>query len=721
MSHVIVTTAASVTKLIDSPPNILNDAVLNAVLANNPIGPSIVADYNYGFNHAVGNKFFTYGKYVYVNGIPSSTFVNGMPDDVDDLLLQAINTEIVRKDPLADLAEVIKSSVLSAAKMNFLIYEFFQNNAEWGIYIPGEDLLIGQPIEYLATGDFYLVNFDTTEFVVNNIHIELLAHTSTPSAPIMVLDVPINFGPSTQIFNVIYTIGSGIFTESFFWTYAPIAHTYDYLDFGISAILGDVFYPIVPVRLDKVNIVDNPDQVGLYESASNLLRRININLDKFTEDLVNPSDPTALDDVDRGYLLFASDLNSSEPIALNYLYEYFKVLYDTAGVGQQTWIDAINAGISLPGRPTLRNGLHIQDLGIDITLWFNFITMRVVTGLIGGPLPAYDPMVLVPNTGPIDVGNAGLFDISKSLVIGTEIAGTNNRFYNDHVVILRKQITANTFVELVIHGLQHEMIVDKRANIIRRTPANMGDGGFFIPISRGTVRLFNGANESLVYYDSLVFLAYAIDVQKLAWYEQAAFLEAVAFVMIVVAIVYGAPELGAAISESFIAFMMYAAEVYIIGELVQAALGALVELVGGDVALILAAIAAVVAVYYGDGTQINGLLDSDTLLKLATLTIEAVNQNTQNEILELIQETEDYFKSAEELQTKIDMANDLLPDDINLDLYSLGNTSSYTDFNETPTEYFHRSIHLTNPGVLALDQIENYVSGALRLPDSLST
>ena len=292
------------------------------------------------------------------------------------------------------------------------------------------------------------------------------------------------------------------------------------------------------------------------------------------------------------------------------------------------------------------------------------------------------------------------------------------------MLIIRKQLTTGfgaTFAELTIHGLSHFMLVAAGADRIYRSLATMGDGGFFIPISKDVVDIFQLEDRAMIYYETLSFLAYAIEETKLKWYEEPGFIGLVGFIAESIGIVLIFMSLGtltAAISQGVEATIRYLVKVYLVKLLIQKSLEVIVDVLGLEASLILAAAMAAIALYYGDDVDIAGLINSDDLLKLATISFDAINTNVADEMLKLELETEDYFKSAEEIQDRIDDANDLLDSGTEIDLYAFTNTSGYTDYNETPEDFYNRSIHLTNPGVLSLNTIENYVSGALRLPEA---
>ena len=721
----IVTTAASVTKLIQEVPNIVADSIVNSVLGNKDITRSFLADTRYGFNHLVANKFYNYGKLEYVNGLPTSQYVQGFPEDVENLVIEAINTHWTGQNPASSLKVVY----LSKPKNHYLMYDFFTRSAEWNIWpliysFAGILQYDPQIVQEISTGITYVLPpWNSPTFNKGNLHFELTPEPSLhPTLPIRVVDIPFNVNDDTTMLNVLFETNGAYY----YWVYAPISGLYKELTFMGSIAVSDEFFPIAPIRLDNDNVVDLVQEGELAASVANLLRRMNIDLKEFSDGLIDPDNPSNLDSTDNAYLMFAISLNSDEDIANHYLYEFFKSLYYTQNKDQQDWLDKVDLlGPDLSISPGSRNLIHIQDQGQDISLWWNFITVEVKDGLIGDTHPAYDPELVIPTGVGIDLYGAGQGNINMSVQIGDEYTGILTQqtyFYNTHVTIFRKQLRTGvgaTFVELVVHGLQHSMVVDERSKIIYRTPATMDDGGFFIPISKDVVDLFNPEDESLIYYESMIFLAYAIEETKLEWYQDPAFFEVIQFVGVVLTIVSGG--LATALTDGIIAFLQYALEVYFTNMLLEGVLGLGVSLIGIENAVILAAIAATVAIAKGnDATQVLGVISAEDLLSAATLTIRASNKIIQEDAIELRDEAEEFADEMDTAQKDLDRAMELLGNPLNLELYTLLSPERYTDYTESPSNFYNRTVHETNPGVLSLDAIENYASNALALPKPLA-
>ena len=413
MSTTVVTTAASVTKLITAPPNIISSAVTNAVLHNQDVSKTIISELQYGFNYAVGTEYYNYGFNSFVNGLPAGGMTFTLPDDAYDLYLEAINKEMTFDG--GAVATAVVSHNIGYPNTLQLIGEFFQNNStEWVLSIFGFTLV------EVATGDQYTIKEKV--FTNGNIHLVVVKYEGTTE---VVFDIPVNLNTNSNVLQVVFTTDEPIvvFPKKYYWTYVPNTRRHRDLDFLADMLGITEYFPIAPSRLDNENVADmleDGEPSTLTRSTQQLLKKLNIKLGKFTADLVDPEDPTAIDDVDNGYVLFAINLDSEEDIAIAYLYEFFKRLYAIQMYDQQHWIDLINNfGVDLNG--TSQNTLGLSDGRFNARIQFNFITLEVKNGLIGDPQSAYDPMVLVPHTGsPIDADNNGVGEYSKTVIIGSE-------------------------------------------------------------------------------------------------------------------------------------------------------------------------------------------------------------------------------------------------------------------------------------------------------------
>ena len=728
----VVTTSVSVTQLITEVPDVVAESIMNSVLTDKDITSNLLADLNYGFNHNM-QRFINYGRQSYINGLPLTALIQGTSVDTKALFTAHIPA-----------ATGILVSRLGAPDPFHVVAHYLHTSPDWEMfpssiststfnYVTGGNFSRNYSCRHIATNNTY--NIDTSQgnylHQGNNVHVDLLTHDST-SYGNFTLDFPVNYLATYTVYSITYEIPGGNFGLSRFfqhWIYDPKSGLIPELNDQANATSLTASYPIVPLRLDNENIVDNADTAELALSARELLKTINVDIDDVSTKIAENPDIAELDDA---YIMFAADLNSSTDAAITYLYQYFKeVYYSGPRFSQAFWFaNESNDNENIPEAANSRNYLMIRDNAVSIDVQFNYVTIEEKNGLIGDPQIAYDSSIIVgdtTNSNRIDPNNV-IGAISKQIVLGTEQDNQDAQWYNNHVIIYRKQLTlvsngdtSNTFAELVVHGLQHNITSVAKAGIVHRSLADMDDKGFFIPLSHDAVKLLNGVSEIELYQESLVFVAYSIQFTHLSFYEDAAFWEFIAFVIIVISLAYGAPELGEAIAAGVYATFVYIAEAYFYSIVIGEVFDLLIDAIGGDVALILAAIAFAFAVANGtDGTKYFDLISSEALMLFATRMTDAVNRDVVDDLLELQAEIESFETELEDAQDELDEAEKaFLNKTTKIELYALSSPLEYTDFTESPSAFYNRSIHMTNAVDLGRESISGYVDRLLTLPEPI--
>jgi hypothetical protein len=315
--------------------------------------------------------------------------------------------------------------------------------------------------------------------------------------------------------------------------------------------------------------------------------------------------------------------------------------------------------------------------------------------------------------------------ITTEIIPGVEY-GQNGTFVNSlnsHYIIYRQQVTTTTYTEMIVFGLSH---FTRITNYTGDGSASTGvayevntlidieDGKVFIPLSYDVMQNYNSVVQSKIFYESLTVAVHLLNETKMAWYTSES-LWLVARIILFIA-TWGSSEIWTeALFEIFKEIVINYANQILIGELLLV----LVDLIGGEFALALAAIVAVVAIYTGgtEGTsKLFELISAEQLMNSATLLIQAVQQDTYDDFLKLQEEAEAHEAYMTEEEKKL------------AELEALGKVYTFDfatgitrqplpDFYETPTSFYNRSVHLTNPGVLSLDTVDVFVKNLLVLPE----
>jgi len=291
--------------------------------------------------------------------------------------------------------------------------------------------------------------------------------------------------------------------------------------------------------------------------------------------------------------------------------------------------------------------------------------------------------------------------------------GGQNRF-------IRMQLNEHMFCQFQVRSPR------VRYRIYRNKSAEGGaeDDKLLIPLDRDICQFMSPFDREVLYQRSLHMVYNSHVVQKIRWYESG-FFKAVLMVIGIVLIAMGNPlgKFAIAVEAGIQAVIVFVIQEIIIGIVLKAMafkflFVQLAKVIGGELLLFIAAIAAIAGIYL-DVKDISTFLKltAKDMLFLSNSMVSATQEFISDEYADLISEYDAYFDQADELWKQIEEANKDLNSflGLNPDLF-IGLQPAFVE-GETPEGYFNRTIHQNNPGTESLKLIENYVSMSLLLPD----
>jgi hypothetical protein len=118
-------------------------------------------------------------------------------------------------------------------------------------------------------------------------------------------------------------------------------------------------------------------------------------------------------------------------------------------------------------------------------------------------------------------------------------------------------------------------------------------------------------------------------------------------------------------------------------------------------------------------TGVNGAPFADQLLFAASGIQTGIQTNVAIEMAAEDAEWEDFLEESKEKSDELKEDMDALWPERNefLDAWHSSRTAPILDFNESPTDFFNRTIHTGNIGTLAVDAIHQYTALKLQLPE----
>lgn len=725
-SNDVYSIGVSATQILENvevaDPNI--DAVSKAVLDET----SIVTELLLIESKLLATKaenFYNYGKDVYTHGLPSPYRVSSeysalRPTEENTLIqdvIEAIEGEAINVIDY-DMFELpdAKSEALQ------YMYRHYDYNSLTNSCNP---LLLGHTsdttVEYVSSiyRSNYTVDitFDITKDVITTQEVVNITLRSAYR------DMPI------LKFNYTKT-STGL--REYWWTYSPMDREHPSLGSIVLRGIAPQYYPIVPVRInthwvnEDTRIPTNPAESPyqgvdseLNTTTRGILSTLDIGLDTITEAI---GENESIDEIADAFVAFLFNITTQTPEGMLYLYEYF---YQQSP-GQErykadwdTWLASDREKSYSSNRMVIRDTVNGKSHSDYVSILdFNYIDVVTKSGVIAPVGSATSTITLV------DPFREGL-----------------NLYYQD-TLVLCKQISVDEYIEVTVHGLCKQGKINEKSVPIGEKPDRrdnqtytislataVSDNTFRLPLSRKImteVFINDDLSKEKLFTETLTLLIHAVDKTKVEWYQTTQFIllvKAIGFVISLYSLNPYVFALTTALTYTAVLWILLKLALHILITMITAkAILWIVEQIGGKYALMLAAVIAIVAVAVGvTGIDLGMYMPSaEVMLQAVNAITSAVTEYAYDEISQLQQETEDFLKSAEEKQEELDAAADLLYTDIDYDMLNVI-VNPPTILDESPEQFFNRTIHIGNPGVLSLNAPNDFVSNLLTLPDNLIT
>jgi hypothetical protein len=304
------------------------------------------------------------------------------------------------------------------------------------------------------------------------------------------------------------------------------------------------------------------------------------------------------------------------------------------------------------------------------------------------------------------MGTGSTITESKFFDIETQQETTAQKVIKHH--FYRRQVTAGLYVEITVAQLQMLYYVISGYTVT----ADETDDILMIPLDQSITESYTLTEREELYARALYYVFNSVSVQTyhVSWYQTGLFQAVIFVVAVVIAVKTGQFKLiGAALAGDALAAVALLKSIVILVAF-QEGMKLFVKAVGGDVAMTLAVIAAVVAVYKGYAAgSIKAAPWAKELLFVANGLSKQVASYYAEEIQNLM---EDYSKTLDyqkQLEDELNTAQKLLEGDNIM--------SPFVIFGESPEDYFNRTAHSGNVGIVGIQAISNYVDNALKLPE----
>lgn len=473
-----------------------------------------------------------------------------------------------------------------------------------------------------------------------------------------------------------------------YFIYAQGTGTYPTLDdvFAETPVVNGTYFPFVYFRYNKESVIQDKTTPA-YKSSRTLTKYLGLDFDTVAKGIDSNPD---IDDVQQAMLIMAVPAVTTDPVESRYLFEYFDAMYYAIDDGTSAYTALNRRSLSdlltdeIKGK---RRAFLIQDKQFKMMLSIGDIAKRLVAGSIGA-LGTYSSAY---NTSSV---SETVFNVD----LGENV--TSIRVTKAHVY--KKQITSGLYEEVTVLDLSMTYFVYGEYT----TTGDETDEILLIPIDMSISSQWTIQEKETLYARSMhfIFNTLVITVTKVKWYQTGAFKTLMLIIAIVMIVVDGGATMGVYLGLTGTAAVI--ASILITLYVIPAVFKLVVKLVGSDVATLLAIVLIVYAAYhYSTSPGMTGVPTANQLVNFATGLQGAV---VQDMFSDLLLEQQGFFQFMEEQTKTLDEANKLLE--------STSFLSPFVIFGETPQDFYNRTVHSGNVGVLSISAISSYVDIALTLP-----
>jgi len=498
------------------------------------------------------------------------------------------------------------------------------------------------------------------------------------------------------------------------WIYDTATGTYPNLEIKEREQVTP-YLPIIPIRIANQYMDESEDKAKI-DKALNFL---GLDLKDLCTDMRDAAAESGGSMPDDSYVVLGASLTRDTERTNEYLFRFFKRMYGESKISysdhkywganyvppeEPFWnITASKAEVPSSTLPPM-NKLHIKDSRYDQTLQWNYITHRIYTGSLEGK-------------------KRGEHSIRFVRRQTTEINDRDETYRVTHSdAIISKQVTPTQIEEYVVSGLYSSFKVVGRSTVavtleeVLDDPDNL-DVPFVIPLRDDILRDMGNIKGHDLIYESVWLMGMHHDTYKVKWYQRGIFKLVVIVVSVIIGFVVGGPA-GAAT----------AVKAAMIGMIVSAFMPMLQDLLGAELALVVATIATAI----GAGFDFNAFLESagtslaqtTTAIATATTVAGVSTMSLANAALMLYSGLKgmDLAEDMEDLQvTAADLTKDLeeMGDEQRQKAYDMGITMAGIKNDPwnilDPNQYVSNVLKEPNKPLMAPLFVSHYVDASLHL------
>lgn len=671
----------STVPIIGEYPDQTPEAVLHAVLNNTSLVAALQSTRSTDLVSSA-EKYYKYARDNYFYGLPEGTLNDTLLTDAEHRLAVKAVLDALFAEPVT----IIEVEV-GGANAEHLAYEIMQAHHGFVRSTTVDPVDIPVTVYGMLSSKDNTAKYSDAVYELGVLKIEYIYDTYFSDAAnpgsfetaIHVEEYPIPWLTANSIYvHVVYQKDSDP-TSYLYWNYAEVSGKYPSIASTATSLTSD-FYPVIPLYVwsgpleETIGTLVNASAAEkIISTSKKAVSKLGIDFDALTEQLTENDNEES---IDGAFLSFTIDMRDDSELVARYLYTYF----DTASWWEGS---ANNVNLTIKTiRVTVGNSRSIYQNNIRIYKIYE----ETVQGVIC-PVGTYKKTYVTMVGNPARPGQ--IITRGEILLNFQETAGAYKVI---HLVT----------PEHISYGYRGQPVITTIAEVVDNVSS-----GYIIPLSRTVMLTMSKADQEELLKKAIRLVVYSAIKYDVEWYETSAFRA----ILMAVAVVYGIITFDPSAITATSA-LTYAATAYALKLLAEL----VIEHIGGEAGLILAAAIAAVSIYYGDTTSFINLPFAEQYMLAATSLISAVNAIALEGLSDLQDATANLLVEQEAFEEQMEKASDLLGNSLGIDPFSLINNRPVFNPNESPHEYYMRTTHITNPGVVSLDAISDYVLNTITLP-----
>ncbi len=678
--------ASSSQKLYTDTPNLIKDSVLRSVQR----GSGISDDINYNILNSFGIKakqMYDYARDNYTLGLPQGTL------EVSRIQLSAVRNTIQEliSHPIQVVLHFYDVPSARLAAIQYLV-----DNFEFDY----ETSVISNPPFTPPHGE--TVTLARAKYESNNTILVTYGYTDSVTMKEETVNatytVPM-VNRSQEYIQVLYYLvdeTNNVMGEIQSWTYNPVNKTYPALDNPTLSTPESFYYPVFPFRRNNRDLYTDSSS-EFYTTSRTALRRVSIKLEDVRKAIRgNPQ----VDEVDHAYLVFAVHIQEKNDAVIRYLHALFKHYASLGGnsVLDSAYYDGTDQATS--SLPPI-NYIEVSDGGFRIRLLFNYINVSLIDGSIG-------------NRNAVRRIN---FEQPEKAVQGVK--------YDRGTITLQRQITATQYEQVTVQGLRHvNYVFSGDGEVVSTSLAastNAGESNFLVPLHIGVVESLPVGDRHALQVLGTRVVFNSVEEIEIEWYEKGFFSIFVAIVAVAITVFSagGLSAVAASLASSALALgtgsaLVAIASGIVLSQVVKLGVEFVVEQIGPEIGFLI----AVAAIAYGVIGGVTGAPFANQALSLGNELSAATNERVAADLIDIAEEGQELTNSFANILEELEaLSRELSFGDLNpLELLA---DKEYAFINESPAQYFLRTVHAGNIGVATLDSSRVFVDHKLRLPETV--